>query len=175
MFSRQDFCGDHKCANVDQFVVSTGMFVKWRNRSRAYTRRRNNGPHRTLIAQLFENRRVGGQSRRRMIAHLGTCREPVETPRHRMWFYQRCDEVLARLGLSAEDRDQIAAQLQARLKRPTEAEFKAEQEEWDRHERALGAALGRPDGFATLVKAWTAADQSERERFIDELRKAGAA
>jgi hypothetical protein len=144
------------------------MFVQWSNRSRAYTRRRNkNGPHRTLIARLVE--------RRRIIAHLGTCREPVETPRHRMWFYQRCDEVLARLGLSAEDRDQIAAQLQARLKRPTEAEFKAEQAETDRHEHALGAALGRPDGVAALVKAWTAADQSERERFIDELRKAGAA
>jgi hypothetical protein len=150
------------------------MYTKWSNGSRAYTRRRNSEPHRTLIAQLVESKRVDGRSQHRIVAHLGTCREPIETPRHRVWFYRRCDEVLARLGLSAEDRDKIVAQVEARLKRPTEADFQAEQVELDRYDRALGA-LGRPDGFAALVTAWIAANESERERFIGELRKTGAA
>jgi hypothetical protein len=33
------------------------------------------------------------------------------------------------------------------------------------------ASFGRPDGFA-LVREWTAANEDERRRFLDELHKA---
>jgi hypothetical protein len=82
--------------------------------------------------------------------------------------------VLVRLDLSAEDRDKIVAQVEARLKCPTEADFQAEQAELERHERGLGV-LSRLDEFVALVSAWTAANQSERARFIAELRKTGVA
>lgn len=166
------------------------MFVKWESRSRAYSSGRNlepmgpvrrqrrrsdtQGPHRTLIARLVESSRADGRTRQRIVAHLGTCREPVEVPRHRMWFYRRCDEVLAGLDLSADDRNKIAGQLEARLPRPTAAELKTADDALFRAERAIRAALGRPDGFALLMRDWNTADQSDRQRFIDELRRAGA-
>ena len=34
---------------------------------------------------------IGGKTRPRLLAHLGAFREPIDTLRHRLWFYERCD------------------------------------------------------------------------------------
>jgi hypothetical protein len=146
------------------------MFIKWSRRSRAYTgwTHRHNEPHRTVIAQLVESRRVNGKSKQRIAAHLGTCREPVGEIRHRLWFYAACDEKLARLGLS--DDANIAARLAARIPRPTPEEMT----KYNREADALLASF-RPNGFVGLVRAWNAAGEDERQRFLDEVRKRQAA
>jgi hypothetical protein len=136
------------------------MFVKWSSRR---NRDRIGG---VLIAQLVKSKRVNGKARLRLLAHLGTCREPVDTPRHRLWFYERCEQVLDRLALAPEDRAKVDAQLAARIPRPRDEEHAQRQ-----CERAiLMARFGRPDGFA-LVRGWNAANEEERRRFLDELRK----
>jgi len=144
------------------------MFIRWSHRSRAYTRpwRRTNEPHRTLIAQLAESRRLDGKSKQRIVAHLGSCREPIETLRHRIWFYKHCDEKLAHLDLSADERTKLAAQLAARVPRPTVQEIA------EHNRRAIDALMAsfRPDGFAAWVKAWNTASEDERQRFLDQLQ-----
>jgi hypothetical protein len=137
------------------------MFVTWRSR------RNRDHMGGVLVAQLVESRRVTGGSRARVLAHLGTCREPVEMLRHRLWFYERCDQVLDRLALAPEDRAKVDAKLAVRIPHPTEAERAL----WQRERAILMAIFGRPDGFA-LVKGWNAANEEERCRFLDQLRKA---
>jgi hypothetical protein len=44
------------------------MFIKW-------IRNKKGGG--VLIAKLVESKRVDGKSRQRVLAHLGTCREPA--------------------------------------------------------------------------------------------------
>jgi hypothetical protein len=112
------------------------MFVRWR------TRDHKDG--RALIVQLVESKRVDGENRPRFLAHLGTCREPIDTLRHRLRFYERCDQVLDRLGLAPDDRAKIDAKLAVRIPRPTEAERAL----WQRERAILVAKFGRPDGFA---------------------------
>jgi hypothetical protein len=137
------------------------MFVRWTHRSR----HQKGGA--ALIVQLVETKRIDGRSRLRLLAHLGTCREPVETLRHRLWFYEHCDRVLDRLALAREDRAKIDAKLAARIPRPSAAERAARQ----RERATLAATFSQPDGFAP-VKGWNAANEDERRRFLDELRKA---
>src|SRR5215475_12714225 len=132
------------------------MYVQWVSRK-----------HKTggvVIARLVESKRVDGKSRKRVLAHLGTCREPVDTLRHRFWFYEHCEQVLDRLALAAGDRAKVDAKLTARIPRPSDAERVL----WQ-HERAtLMANFGRANGFAR-VSEWTAANEDERRRFVDEL------
>jgi hypothetical protein len=134
------------------------MFVRWR------TRDHKDG--RALIVQLVEGKRVDGENRPRFLAHLGTCREPIDTLRHRLRFYGRCDQVLDRLGLAPDDRAKIDAKLAARIPRPTEAERAL----WQRERAILMGRFGRSDGFA-FVKGWNAANEQERRSFLDGLRK----
>jgi hypothetical protein len=137
------------------------MYVQWVSRNRGH---KGGG---VLIAQLVESKRVNGKSRKYYLAHLGTCREPVETLRHRFWFYEHCDQMLDRLALAPEDRAKVDAQLAARIRPPNDAERIL----WQRERATLTANFGRADGFA-LVGKWTAANEDERRRFLDELRKA---
>ena len=137
------------------------MYVQWVGRNRD---QKSGG---VLIAQLVESKRVDGKSRKFYLAHLGTCREPVDTLRHRFWFYEHCDQVLDRLALGPEDRAKVDAQLAARIRRPSDAEHAL----WKRERATLTANFGRPDGFA-LVREWTATNEDERRRFLDELHKA---
>ena len=155
---------DHKSATLLRYLCR--MFVKFCQRSRAYTTRgHGREPHRTVIVQLVESERVDGRSRQRIVAHLGTCREPVERDTHRLWFHERCNKVLDGLDLSAEDRAKVAAQIAARIPPPT-AEQAAEMDR-----RAAEVMAGSPDGFTTLMRAWNAATDSERAKFIDRLRR----
>ena len=146
------------------------MFVKWSQRSREYQPpwpwMRQKPPHRTIIAQLAESRRVDGKSRQRIIAHLGTCCEPVDQPNHRRWFYERCSSVLDGLNLSASDRAKIDAALAKRIPRLTAEEIAEHNRKWD----AMMAPV-RPDRFAALVRAWNDASLPDRERFIELLRQ----
>jgi hypothetical protein len=122
-----------------------------------------------LIARLVESYRENGKTKQRIIAHLGTCIEPVENLRHRSLFYERCGKVLARLELSDDDRAKVAAQIAARIP-PLNEEDTAEKE------RAAAAAWARVsgrDGFAVLVSAWSVASEDERQRFIDLMRQGG--
>jgi hypothetical protein len=137
------------------------MFVTWRSR------RNRDHIGGVLVAQLVGSKRVDGESRKRILAYLGTCREPVDTLRHRLWFYERCDQVLDRLALAPEDRAKVDALLAARIP-PLGEEERAQ---WRREKAILMATFGRPDGFA-LVKGWNAANEQERRRFLDELCKA---
>src|SRR5262249_19337760 len=87
------------------------MFIRWRSRpNRAHI----GG---SLIAHLVRSKRVDGKSRGRVLAHLGSCREPVDTLRHRLWFYEHSDKVLDRLALPPDDRAKIDAQLALRVPR----------------------------------------------------------
>ena len=137
------------------------MYVRWRS---GRNRDQTDG---ALIAQLLGSKRVDGKSRHRVLAHLGTCREPVDTLRHRLRFYDRCERVLDRLALVPDDRAKIDAQLAARIPRPSDAERAL----WERERAILMARFSRPDGFA-LVEGWNAVNEEERRRFLDELRKA---
>jgi hypothetical protein len=135
------------------------MYVQWVSRK-----------HKTggvVIARLVESKRVDGKSRKRVLAHLGTCREPVDTLRHRFWFYEHCDQVLDRLALTLEDRAKIGAKLATRIRHPNDAERTL----WQREKGNLMARFGRADGFA-FVDGWTTANEEERRRFLDELHKA---
>lgn len=143
-----------------RFLVSEDMFIRWRSR---HNRDHIGG---VLIAQLVESKRVNGKSRQRVLAYLGTCREPVDTLRHRLWFYELCDQVLDRLALAPDDRAKIDAQLAARIPPPSDMD-RAQQQ---RERAILKARFGRSDGFA-LVKGWNAANEEERRRFLDELDK----
>jgi hypothetical protein len=140
------------------------MYVQWVSRNRD---KKGGG---VLIAQLVESERVNGKPRKFYLAHLGTCREPVDTLRHRFWFYEHCDQVLDRLTLTPENRAKVDAQLAARIRPPSDAERAL----WMRERAILMANFGRADGFA-LVREWTVANEDERRRFLDELRKAEAA
>jgi hypothetical protein len=125
-------------------------------------------PHRWRAhRQLVESKRVDGESRQRVLAHLGSCREPVDTLRHRLWFYECCERALDRLALAPEDRAKVDAQLAARLPPLSDEEHAQRQ----RERAILMATFGRPDGFAR-IKGWNAANEEERCRFLDELRKA---
>ena len=137
------------------------MYVRWTSRP--------NRDHigSVLIAQLVGSKRVDGKSRPHVLAHLGSCREPIDTPRHRLWFYERCDRVLDRLALAPDDRVKIDAQLATRVPRPSDEDRAQHQ----RERAILMAKFSRPDGFA-LVKGWTAANEEERRRFLEELLKA---
>jgi hypothetical protein len=135
------------------------MYIKWRVRHRDH---KSGG---ALIVQLVES--VNGGNRSRLLAHLGTCREPIDTLRHRLRFYERCDQRLDCLGLAPNDRAKIDAKLAARIPRPTGAERAL----WQRERAILMASFGRPDGFA-FVKGWNAANEDERRRFVAELGKA---
>jgi hypothetical protein len=137
------------------------MYVQWVSRNRD---RKDGG---VLIAQLVESKRVDGKPRKRVRAHLGTCREPVDTLRHRFWFYERCDRVLDRLALAPNDRAKIETQLAVRIPRPSEEERAL----WQQEKAILIAAFGRSGGFA-YVKGWNADNEEERRRFLDQLRKA---
>ena len=137
------------------------MFVTWRNR------RNRDHIGGVLVAQLAESRRVTGGTRSRFLAHLGTCREPVDMLRHRLWFYERCEQALDRLALAPEDRAKVEAQLAVRIP-PLSDEDRAS---WQREKAILMARFGRPDGFA-FVKGWNAANEDERRRFLAELGKA---
>jgi len=152
-----------------------GMFVKFSHRSRAYTHRRREGqePHRTVIVQLVESQRIDGQPRQRIVAHLGTCQEPIGRDRHRLWFHQRCTEVLDRLDLSADDRGKISAQIAARIPPPTPEEMAEMEREAHAAMSRLSVAMGHPDRLATLVRAWNAASDSEQAQFLDVLRQSG--
>src|SRR5580704_7650317 len=114
------------------------MFVTWRSR------RNRDHIGSVLLVQLVESKRINGKARPRFLAHLGTCREPVEMLRHRLWFYERSDQVLDRLALAPEDRAKVDVKLAARIPRPTEAERAL----WQRERAILMATFGRPDGFA---------------------------
>src|SRR5215470_11404067 len=92
------------------------MYVRWRSH------RNRDQVGSVLVAQLVESKRVEGKSRPLVLAHLGTCREPVDTLRHRLWFYERCDQVLDRLALEPEDRAKVVSNLSARIPRPSNAE-----------------------------------------------------
>lgn len=93
------------------------MFIRWERRRRVRSEQ-------CLIAKLVESHRVDDKPRQRIIAHLGTCTEPVSVVMHRYRFYRRCDEVLAQLALSPADRERIESQLAARIPRPSDAEVK---------------------------------------------------
>jgi hypothetical protein len=136
------------------------MFVKWRTRNHD---QRGGG---VLIAQLIESKRVDGATHQRVLAHLGTCREPVDMLRHRLWFYERCEQALDRLALAPEDRAKVDTQLATRIPRLSDEEHAQRQ----RERAILMARFGRPDGFAR-VKGWNAANEQERRRFLDELGK----
>lgn len=142
------------------------MFVKWSRRSRPYKPappgQPQREPHRTLVAQLLEKNRRGNRPKQRVVAHLGTCREPVETLAHRVWFYERCETVLDRLDLASGERIKIAAMLDTHVPRPTVTEVAA-------YKRRLTKTSFRPDGFAALMMAWSAASNAERQRFLDEM------
>lgn len=152
-----------------------GMFVKFSHRSRAYTHRRREGqePYRAVIVQLVESHRVDGHPRQRIVAHLGTCHEPIDRDRHRLWFHQHCNEVLDRLDLSADDRAKVAAQIAARISPPTPEEMAEMEREADAAISRLSIAMGHPDRLATLVRAWNAASDSEQAQFLDVLRQSG--
>jgi hypothetical protein len=120
-----------------------------------------------LIAQLMESNRVNGKTRPCVLAYLGSCREPVDTLRHRLWFYERCDQVFDRLALAPDDRAKIDARLAARIPRPSDEEHA----QWQREKAILMARFGRPDGFAH-VREWATANEDERRRALDELGKA---
>src|SRR5262249_49608521 len=92
------------------------MYVQWVSRNRDH---KGGG---VLIAQLVESKRVNGKSRKFYLAHLGTCRESVDTLRHRFWFYEHCDQVLDRLALAPEDRTKVDALLAARIRPPSDAQ-----------------------------------------------------
>jgi hypothetical protein len=141
------------------FGYLQSMFVTWRSR-------RNRDHLGVIIAHLVESKRVNGETRPHFLAYLGTCREPVDTLRHRLWFYERCDRVLDRLALTPDDRTKIDAQLAARIPRLSD-EDRAQQQ---REKAILIARFGRSDGFAP-VKGWTDANEEERRRFLDELHK----
>jgi hypothetical protein len=142
------------------------MFVKWSNREYRHDRRgwKTREPHRTVIAQLVESRRVDGKTRQRIVAHLGTCHEPIEQTHHRQWFYQRCTTVLDGLTLSSDERAKIDAALAIRIPRPTVEEIEQER----RGVEALMASF-RPDPYAALERAWSAARTADRARFIGGL------
>lgn len=148
------------------------MFVKFSKRTRPYTPGwagvAAREPHRTVIAQLVESRRVDSQPRQHIVAHLGTCREPIGEPAHRQQFYERCSWVLDDLDLSEDERAKIEEQLAARIPPLTPQEQAALQ-----LARATAAARYRPDGFAALVAAWEGASEDERGRFLDELQQRG--
>jgi hypothetical protein len=108
------------------------MYVRWVSRNRD---RKGGG---VLIAQLVES---DGKSGKRILAHLGTCREPVDTLRHRLRFYERCEQTLDRLALAPEDRAKVDAQLAARIP-PLSDEDRAQRQ----HERAiLMRSFARPE------------------------------
>ena len=148
------------------------MFVKFSKRTRPYTPGwagvAEREPHRTVIAQLVESRRVDGQPRQQILAHLGTCREPLSEPMHRLQFYERCAWVLDDLDLSDDERARIEEQLAARIPPLTPQEIAALQ-----LVKATAAARYRPDGFVALVQAWDGASEDERGRFLDELQQRG--
>ena len=103
------------------------MYIKWRVRDRDH---RSGG---ALIAQLVESKHVNGGNRPRLLAHLGTCREPVDTLRHRLRFYERCEQVLDRLALAPKDRAKIDAQLAVRIP-PLSDEDRAQRQPEDHSE-----------------------------------------
>jgi hypothetical protein len=153
------------------------MFVKFSRRSRSYSEKPNNRcrkaprePHRTVIAQLVESYREDGKPKQRIIGHLGTCHEPIDKPRNRRWFHERCNKVLDSLDLSADARAKIAAQIAVRIPPLSAAELEAD-------EARITAVIARflPDGFSALVHAWNAANEDERQRFLDTLDQQGKA
>ena len=137
------------------------MYIKWRVRDRDH---RSGG---ALIAQLVESKHVNGGNRPRLLAHLGTCREPVDTLRHRLRFYERCEQALDRLALAPEDRTKVEAQLATRIPPLSDEEHAL----WQREKAILMATFGRSGGFA-YGKGGSADNEEERRRFLDELRKA---
>jgi hypothetical protein len=151
-------------------MPETATAISWYLRKmfvRCRSRRNRDGMGGVLIVQLMGSKRVDGKTRPCVLAYLGSCREPVDTLRHRLWFYERCDQVFDRLALAPDDRSKIDAQLGARIPRPSEEE----QAQWQREKAIIMATFGRPDGFAH-VKGWDAANEDERRRFVDQLGKA---
>jgi hypothetical protein len=102
-------------------MPETAPAISWYLRNmfvRCRSRRNRDGMGGVLIAQLMGSKRVNGKTRPCVLAHLGSCREPVDLLRHRLWFYERCDQVLDRLALAPDDRAKIDAQLAAASRGP---------------------------------------------------------
>jgi hypothetical protein len=111
------------------------MFVTWRSR------RNRDHIGGALIAQLVESKRTDGKSSKRILAHLGTCREPVDTLRHRLRFYEHCEQVLDRLALAPEDRAKVDAHLATRIPRLSD-EDRAQRQ---RERAILMGSFARPE------------------------------
>ena len=118
------------------------MYVRWKRRVRAHKPKRVGNwmrdaapPHVTRAAQLVEMRRVNGQPRQRVVAHLATIDEAAMVSfdsRRTFWdvIRERLDQ-LRRAGVIDEtQQDKIVATLARTVPHPT-------QEEWNAHNAGL--------------------------------------
>ena len=118
------------------------MYVRWKRRVRAhkpkrvgYWMREAAPPHVTRAAQLVESRRVNGQARQRVVAHLATIDEATMVSfdtRRAFWdvIRDRLDQ-LRRAGVIDEtQQDKIDATLARTVPPPT-------QEEWNVYNAGL--------------------------------------
>lgn len=113
------------------------MYVRWKRRVRAhkpkrvgYWMREAAPPHVTRAAQLVESRRVNGQPRQRVVAHLATIDEAtmVSFDTRRAFWDAICDRLdqLRRAGVIDEtQQDEIDATLARTVPHPTQEEWNA--------------------------------------------------
>ena len=133
------------------------MYVRWKRRVRAHKPKRVGywtgdpaPPHLTRAAQLVESRRVNGQPRQRVLAHLATIDEAMMVSfdaRRAFWdvIRDRLDQ-LRRAGVIDEtQQDAIDATLARTVPHPT-------QEEWNAYNAGL-ARIRKEQGPITEERA----------------------
>jgi hypothetical protein len=125
------------------------MYVRWKKREsrarRGYVETvQNPDPPVILTAMAVESVRVDGKPRQRIVAYLGTIWERnIEHVWRRHYFWEAADKALN--AMPQPHRSKIEAELLAKVKRPTEAEFEVFRLESEALTRAIRAAFKGDD------------------------------
>jgi len=113
------------------------MYVRWKRRVRAHKPKRVGywtrdpaPPHVTRAAQLVETRRVNGQPRQRVVAHLATIDEATMVSfdtRRAFWeaIRDRLDQLRCAGVIDETQQDKIDATLARTVPHPTQEEWNA--------------------------------------------------
>ena len=120
------------------------MYVRWKRRVRAHRPKRVGSwmrdpspPHVTRAAQLVETRRVNGQPRQRVVAHLATIDEATMVTfdtRRAFWdaVRDRLNQLRQAGVIDEMQQDKIDATLARTVPHPTQKEWNAYNAEWAR-------------------------------------------
>jgi hypothetical protein len=98
-----------------------------------------------LVAQMVEDRRENGGTRRRVVSHLGSVRAG-SGPVSRRRFWDEVDHHLDELGINGGDRACVEHRLSDEIFRPTDAEVAAEYRAWAQNELTIAAIATHMDG-----------------------------